>query len=154
MSLRWDDIRDAFAHDEGWFCDVLVPSPPGTLQGLLDVVRRQGWAYKYTEDGTDRRLPTYAQIKQVREHRAPILTFWPGKTLPLNVHFFADDAVEATFDPRDLLGPQELDALLQCLRVLGRHFGCDVSVTVESQPKMVMLRYDAASDGVVHVPPP
>ncbi len=152
MSLTWDDVRADFGHDDGSFCDLLVRGPDAKMRDLLDVIRQRCWACKYTEDGIDRRLPTYDEIKQAQQERAPLLTFWPGGTLPLNVHFFNDE-VEATFDPRSLQGQEDLDVLLTCMRVLGRHFSSPVTVTVESSPEAELLRFKPESDGVVHVRP-
>jgi hypothetical protein len=151
MSLNWDDVRRHFAHDEGWFCDVIVPSADAELRDLLDLIQQRGWAYEYAEDGERRRLPPYDDIKQAQQQRAPLLTFWPGGTLPLNVHFF-DEAVETTFDPRNLHGQEDLDALVAYMRVLGRHFGSPIAVTVESRPDLELLRYEPHNDCVVRVP--
>jgi hypothetical protein len=98
-------------------------------------------------------LPKYDDIKQAQEQRAPRLTFWPAESLPLNIHFFGH-GVEATFDPQSLRGQDDLDALVSCMQVLGRHFCSPVAVTVESRPDLDLMRYEPQTDSVTLAPAP
>jgi hypothetical protein len=39
MAPRWEDARAHFAHDEGWFCDLVVTDPDAELREVLGLIQ-------------------------------------------------------------------------------------------------------------------
>jgi hypothetical protein len=68
----------------------------------------------------------------------------------LNAHFFCEDEIEFDLDPRELLDDDDLAAILDFMRVIGRRLRKEVLVSVESLPRLSPeLRYDPRDDEVV-----
>ena len=150
----WQELVGRLQQDEGAFLDVLVPGT-GMVgwQKVLDLPRRNGWPYKYTQDGERKRVPPAQEVFERTKVELCIFEFQPGPDLVIRTAFWDDEVPHLWFDPAYIDSEEQLRGVFHFLRALGRIEDADVVVTVDGHPEWVYLRYDRGSDVVLVVEP-
>jgi hypothetical protein len=64
----------------------------------------------------------------------------------INCHFFTEQEIELDLDPREVNSEERLNSLFRFMKVLGKHLGKEVILTLENSPHLVLLR--TSPDGV------
>jgi hypothetical protein len=110
-------------------------------QQVLDMVRR--WAPKptFAIDGEPTPLPERVEeiFRPGREPSAVLSLGVGGVTL--NCHFFAEEEIEFDFDPAEVTGSAQAEALANFMSLLGEATAKIVVLTMENSPAAVILRY-------------
>lgn len=97
-----------------WECD-------GSLRDVyLAGVDAKGWlkfmqfasthSLTYKANGEDAEFPGVDEVFHLRD-RSHCLSIWVGRAA-VNCHFFLENEIELDLDPREILGPNEHNALL------------------------------------------
>lgn len=147
----WKTLRGLWDLDPGALRDIYVPAVTADdWQAVLEAVTSR-WPSSYLVDGVPGQLPdarTFFADGRERE-AAHLLRVSVSPLINLNAHFFCEDEIEFDFDPRELLSDEDLTAVLDFMRVIGRAVGKPVLVSVESSPHLSPeLRYDPRDDEV------
>ncbi len=124
--LLWDDVKDWFDLEwNGSLPDVAVRhTTQSDWQAVVDLVRSNGWAYEYSEDGRVLRMPSRVEAMVDRAAQANvILKVWPAPGLL--AAFRPHEAEEILFDVdlREIQSQERLNALCSFLRAIGRRLG-------------------------------
>lgn len=129
--LRWSDVREWFAPEDGPLHDGCVGGVgPGSWQAVAELVRARGWP---------------------SEERDATLSVWPAEGFLVNFFEAYDEDVLFDVDVRELQGQERLDLLAAFLRELGRAFRRPVALTFEGcdPGKVPYLHYEPEVDGFV-----
>jgi hypothetical protein len=150
--VRWDDVREWFDPEaNGALPDVCVRGTTiADWQGLIDLIRAQGWAVEYAEDGRILRLPDRAEDLLDRHEGAHVVVkVWPAPEVQVNFFPYAAEQIDGDVDVRELEGQERLDILCGFLRDVGRALGKPVWMTPEGSPDEPLLAYRVEADQVV-----
>jgi hypothetical protein len=150
--VRWDDVREWFDPEaNGSLPDVCVRGTTiADWQGLIDLIRSQGWAVEYSEDGRILRLPDRAEDLLDRHDGAGVvLKVSPAPEVELIFFPYAAEQIDGDVDLRELQGQERLDILCGFLRDVGRALGKPVWMTPEAIPDRPLLEYRVEADQVV-----
>ena len=58
----------------------------------------------------------------------------------VNCHFFVEDEIEFDLDPREVTGPNQVEAIVGFMTLLGDVTGKAVTLTMENTPEAVIFR--------------
>jgi hypothetical protein len=150
--VRWDDVRAWFDPEaNGYLPDVCVRGTTiADWQDLLALIRAQGWAVEYSEDGRILRLPDRAEDLLDRHDGAHVLLkVWPAPEVAVHFFPYAAEQIDGDVDLRELQGQERLDLLCGFLRDVGRALGKPVWMTSEASPGEPLLAYRVEADQVV-----
>ena len=130
---------------------------PGTgidgWQRVLDLPRRNGWPYTYTQDGERKRVPSAEEVFERATEESCFFEFEPGPDLVIRAAFWDQDVPHLWFDPATVNSEEQLRGVFRFLRALGRIQEAEVVVTVDGHPEWVYLRDDPESDTVLVIEP-
>ncbi|GAA2637977.1 hypothetical protein SMC26_23100 [Actinomadura fulvescens] len=148
--LLWEDVQRLFEPDGSLLDAYVFDTTVADWQNFVDLVRSAGWWFAYSEDGQVGRLPDRVEGVLARSGElALLLQVRPVPEVLVNVHFFVEEEIEADFDPRELRGQEQLDAVCVFLRAVGRRLGKPVVLTPENGPAYPLIGYDLAADQVL-----
>ncbi|MFJ5737296.1 hypothetical protein [Streptomyces microflavus] len=149
--LLWDDVRSLFAPDlMGPLPDVRVPDASvKEWQAVLDLIRAQGWACEYSEDGAVVRLPTAAEMLARGDGADALLKVWPVPGFLVIFRAYEAGSIDFDVDLRELQGQDGVDVLCRLLRAIGRRLRKPVLLSPESDSLHPVLGFDVEADRVV-----
>lgn len=116
-------------------------------RSVIDALRRWNPAPEFSIFGEASKLPERVEDIFHGEWHGAFLSFEVGK-VRLNCHFHDEDPIEFHLDPREVAGPDEVDALVGFMEMLGRMTGKIVALTMENCPEAMIFRYSPESDKV------
>ena len=138
--MRLGDCQDVF-HRDGSLRDIYVD---GTSEkewdAFLSFLRERGYSLSYSRDGEDASMPSHAS-EALHDASCAHLLAIDVSGVTVNCHFFAADEIELDVAPQDIATQEALDGLLDFMRGIGDHLQKDVTLTEESSPEFVWLRY-------------
>jgi hypothetical protein len=153
--IDWNAVAHEFEWD-GSLRDVYVlDATLADWQAVLDAIAARYLPLRFLTGETPAELPA---------HVTEAFSFWSGEAPPFlgfsvdgvtfACHFFATDAIEFDFDPRDVSGPESLASVLAFLGELARLTGRTAVLTPENLSDAPIFRADPMTDSVEYVPPP
>lgn len=150
--LHWDQVRDLFNPDlMGALPDVFVPNATvQDWQAILDMVTTSGWQWQLEIGGTNRPLPTAADVfAHTPVAETAKLKVWPVQGVLAIFRFWSETEISFDIDLRELQGQQGVDTLCAFLRAIGSTLGKPVLMTPEGgSTEQAVLGYDPALDKV------
>lgn len=142
--VDWDRIAADLTMDEGALLDILIlDTSLEDWQRVLDAVREWTPAPALTLGGEPMDLPERVEeiFRLIKDRdQSALLSFVVGGVL-VDCHFFWEEEIEFTFDPKEVTDPSHFDALIGFMSMLGGTTGKSVLLTVASSPEHVMFRY-------------
>jgi hypothetical protein len=150
--MKWPQIAPDFKPD-GSLRDInVVATSLSDWQNVLDSVRGFEPSPTYSVNGVPTELPSRVEEAfKSRSVASPRLSLSLG-TITLNCHFFQESDIEFDFDPAEVHGQDQLDALASFMRRLGKVTGKVVVLTPENAMEIPILRYSPDGDEVEWVP--
>lgn len=136
-----------------------IPSlwePDGSLRDVyLGGIDVEGWSkfiryastYRltYTADGEKADFPGVPEVFRLRD-RSHCLSIWVGAATA-NCHFFLEDEIELDLDPREVLGPNEHNALLGFIEGAALALGVTATLTPEGAQNSPFMAFDVRGRG-------
>ncbi|WP_143133141.1 hypothetical protein [Pseudoduganella namucuonensis] len=130
--------------------------PDGSLRDVyLADISAEGWSkfiqyasahpFTYKADGEDADFPGVAEVFRLRD-RSHCLSIWVGDATA-NCHFVLDDEIELDLDPREVLGPNEHNSLLDFIEGAALAVGVNASVTPEGSQNSPFMAFDVQERG-------
>jgi hypothetical protein len=149
--LGWKAVRDVFAFDGSWRDVYVLGTDLAAWQRMLDALRAAGYDLAYFRDHQPAELPAdAAQALPPPGEGGRMLSVRFGGILA-NCHFFTAEAIRFDVDPREVTGPDQLNALCGFMRCLAAAVGKDVVLTDEGRPQGVYFRVPPAGAGIERV---
>lgn len=98
------------------------------------------YRFTYQADGKATEFPGVREVFRMRD-TSHCLSIWIGDACA-NCHFFLADEIELDLDPREVLGPQEHDALLAFVEGAANAVGLNGTITPEGSEDSPILWFE------------
>jgi hypothetical protein len=149
--MDWQRVARDFEAD-GSLRDIYVQGTGlNDWQNVVDALRESWPSPAYTLDGEPAALPRRVEaIFDAPREQAALLSLAVGDAR-VTCHFFVEDEIEFSVDPREIAGPAQVEALTEFMALLGRATGKTVMLTLENAPEAVIFRYSVEEDEVIWV---
>jgi hypothetical protein len=129
--LAWKAVRGVFAFDGSWHDVYVLGVDLAGWQRMLDALRAGGYELAYFRDRQPAELPAdAAQALPLPGECDRMLSVRFGGILA-NCHFFTTEAIRFDVDPREVTGPDQLNALFGFMRCLATAVGKDAVLSDE-----------------------
>jgi hypothetical protein len=152
-SMDWDRAASDFEPD-GSLRDIYVfGTDLSDWQRVLDALRTWRPGPNLRIDGEPAAIPDKAEEIFARARKLGASLSVEVADALVNCHFFREDEIEFDLDPRDVAGPEQLEALGRFMRILGEATGKPVVMTMENRREAVILRYARRGQQAEWVPP-
>lgn len=136
-------MKEAFDWDGSWRDICALDTDSRDWDQLLRAIKSSDYSPTYSVEGEPAVLPkSFDEAATGGAHL--VLTLTDGFTI--DCHFFTDDEIEFSLDPREVRGPQEFEALLSFIAHVGRTVGKKVRLTPENGSHLPLVEFDPAHD--------
>jgi hypothetical protein len=139
----WDQIHKDFEPD-GALRDIYVaPTTTTHWQRFLIRLEASPFNFRFTHRGLA--IPTitsFDQALRLRESDPVLLQITLSNGVTVNCHFFTVDEIELDVDPREVVGPVEVEALRDFVQWLADSVGQRAIVTFENAIELVIFACD------------
>jgi hypothetical protein len=150
--IAWDAVRDEFAFDASWRDIYVLETDITSWQRMLDGLRAAGYDLVYFRDNQPTELPVQAAQAFPLPDECDRLLLVRFAGVQANCHFFCAKDIEFDIDPREVIGQEQLDALLGFMRCLSQAVGKDAILTLENCPEIVIFCIRPGQSVVEHKP--
>jgi len=136
--LLWESVKDEFVWEGSWR-DICVPDASlDTWRAVVDAARDCESRFEAGDGGP--KFPT--EIAAVFDHASGSRPLWciSAGRVRLHCHFFDLSEIEFDFDPRQVTGQLELDAVLRFMGVVARSSGRCALMTPENMHDAPFIR--------------
>jgi hypothetical protein len=149
--LCWKAVRDVFAFDGSWRDVYVLGTDVAAWQRTLDALRAAGYDLSYFRDHQPVQLPAdVTEVFPLPDESSRMLSVRFGGILA-NCHFFTTEAIRFDVDPREVTGPDQLNALFGFMRCLATAVSKEAVLTDEGCPQGVYFRVPPGSAGIERV---
>jgi hypothetical protein len=146
----WPEMNEAFAWHGSWNDIYVLDTDARDWDRLLGAIKSSNYSPTYSVEGELAVLPeSFDGAATGGAHL--VLTLTNGFTI--DCHFFTDDEIEFSLDPREVRGPDEFEALLSFIAHVGRTVGKKVRLTPENCSHLPFVEFDPALDSWSKVMP-
>jgi hypothetical protein len=147
-------VLDEAFHCDGSLRDLYVPDASMDLwHQLFTFLQRRSYRLSLYVDGTISELPgDVREVFALRDKATPLLSV-EVEGVTLNCHFFVEKEIELDFDPRQIAGVSQANAILKFMLDLGRFLDKEVRMTEENAPDCVIFRFNVATQEIEYVSP-
>lgn len=147
--VKWEQVRLDFAYD-GALRDIYVLGTDlPDWQAVLDIMRTFTPPPIFIVDAAVSDLPYNAEtIMNLRASNSPLLKISLG-VVTLHSHFFTSKEIDFDLNGEALQSQQDLDAVLNFMRLLGKVTSKVVILTPEERREHPILRYEPSSGKIL-----
>jgi hypothetical protein len=139
----WPEMKAAFAWNGSWNDIYVLDTDARDWDRLLGAIKSSDYSPTYSVEGAPSALPeNFDEAATGGAHL--VLTLTSGFTI--DCHFFTDDEIEFSVDPREVRGPHEFEALLSFIAHVGRTVGKKVRLTPGNDSHLPFVEFDPAPD--------
>jgi hypothetical protein len=150
MTIAWDEVSHEFG-DEGALREIVVRGADlETWDRVLRHLQREHGPRFSVNDRVAGTPRDAAELLQAASGSMPLFSFRIAE-VELTCHVTGGREIVFAFDPREVAGQEELDALIRFLEEIGRTAERDVILTYEYWRSESILRWDHAA-GIVTTP--
>jgi hypothetical protein len=150
--MGWDLISPHFQWD-GTLRDIYIfGTSVAEWSQVWEILKAEPGHLVFLIDGEQATPPTTVeQIFALRTGHSVVASYELGKQ-KLNCHFFTEEEVEISLDPRDVEGIKEVEDLVRFMAALGRATAKEILLTEENQPQAILARFTPAVGDVAWTP--
>jgi hypothetical protein len=140
MIPAWSDVRMEFQFDGSWRDIYIIRTTISDWQLVIDALRDSPFDLQYKGSGVPTTCPASARDAFPGPGCADRLLSVDAGGVALNCHFFNESEIEFDFDPRQVTGQDQLNAVLSFMQLISRACDKEAVLTPENARDATIFR--------------